>query len=134
MRGPPPTTAVRPLGRRWQRDRLPDRGRPRVPPHDALPPGAAAAVARDSLPRRVALELAFVRTRSLTLTDLSDDDLCKQHSSLMSPLVWDLAHVGNYEDQWLLRAVDSVHGCRPDLDDLYDAFRHPRDTRRGLAM
>ncbi|HEY1907447.1 MAG TPA: DinB family protein, partial [Myxococcaceae bacterium] len=27
-----------------------------------------------------------------------------QHSPLMSPPVWDVAHVANYEEQWLLRA------------------------------
>ena len=79
-------------------------------------------------------ELEGVRTRSLSLTDLSEDDLCRQHSPLMSPLVWDLAHVGNYEDQWLLRAVQPDAGCRPDLDDLYDAFQHPRATRSGLSI
>ena len=82
----------------------------------------------------VARELDAVRRRSLSLTDpLSDDDLCRQHSPLMSPLVWDLAHVGNYEDQWLLRAIDGAGG-RPELDDLYDAFQHPRATRSGLTL
>jgi iron(II)-dependent oxidoreductase len=83
----------------------------------------------------VADELDAVRRRSLSLTDtLTPDELCEQQSPLMSPLVWDLAHVGNYEDQWLLRAVDERRGCRPDLDDLYDAFRHPRSTRSGLTL
>jgi iron(II)-dependent oxidoreductase len=83
----------------------------------------------------LARELEAVRQRSISLTDaLSDDDLCRQHSPLMSPLVWDLAHVGNYEDQWLLRAIDERLSGRPDLDDLYDAFRHPRATRSGLSI
>jgi len=83
----------------------------------------------------IARELEAVRRRSLGLTDtLSEDDLCRQHSPLMSPLVWDLAHVGNYEDQWLLRAVDSTVAGRPELDDLYDAFRHPRAIRSGLSL
>ena len=34
-----------------------------------------------------------------------EPELRRQHSPLMSPLVWDLALVGNYEDQWLLRAL-----------------------------
>ncbi len=83
----------------------------------------------------IAAELAVVRQRSLDLTDgLSEHELCTQHSPLMSPLVWDLAHVGNYEDQWLLRAIDSGVGGRPELDDLYDAFQHPRATRSGLSL
>ena len=31
----------------------------------------------------------------------------------MSPLVWDLAHIGNQEEQWLLRAVAAVTRCAP---------------------
>jgi iron(II)-dependent oxidoreductase len=82
---------------------------------------------------RIANELGAVRERSLTLTELTDDDLRHQHSPLMSPLVWDLAHVGNYEDQWLLRGIAGTGG-RPELDDLYDAFQHPRATRSGLTL
>ena len=34
-----------------------------------------------------------------------DAELMAQHSPLMSPLVWDLAHIGNYEELWLLREL-----------------------------
>ena len=56
-----------------------------------------------------------------------------QHSTLMSPLAWDLAHIGNYEEQWLVRELGG-DGLRPDLDDLYDAFRHPRAGRPALPL
>ena len=47
---------------------------------------------------RAVEELVAARQRSLDLLEgLSDDQLTAQHSPLMSPLVWDLAHVGNYE-------------------------------------
>ncbi|MBA3653511.1 MAG: ergothioneine biosynthesis protein EgtB, partial [Actinobacteria bacterium] len=83
----------------------------------------------------VARELDAVRQRSLLLTDtLSEGQLCTQASPLMSPLVWDLAHVGNYEDQWLVHALGTGAAGRSELDDLYDAFRHPRATRSGLAL
>ena len=51
----------------------------------------------------------------------------------MSPLVWDLAHVGNYEDIWLLRSL-GAEGVGARYDDLYDAFRHPRRDRRSLEL
>jgi iron(II)-dependent oxidoreductase len=51
----------------------------------------------------------------------------------MSPLVWDLAHVGNYEDQWLIRALGG-DGLGLAYDDLYDAFRHPRRERPSLPL
>ena len=53
-------------------------------------------------------------------------------SPLMSPLVWDLAHIGNYEELWLLRALDGRAAIDPALDDLYNAFEHPRWKRPSL--
>jgi iron(II)-dependent oxidoreductase len=83
----------------------------------------------------IAGELDAARRRSLAILDpLDDDDLCRQHSRLMSPLVWDLAHVGNYEELWLLRAAAAHPGVRPDVDHLYDAFRHPRANRPALPL
>ncbi|HKN38172.1 MAG TPA: DinB family protein, partial [Acidimicrobiia bacterium] len=75
------------------------------------------------------------RRRSLGLLDpLSDANLLAQHSPLMSPLVWDLAHVGHYEELWLLRAVARTAPLAPEHDDIYDAFRHPRRERSRLAI
>jgi len=37
----------------------------------------------------------------------------RQHDPLMSPLVWDLAHIGQQEELWLLRAVDAAGGMLP---------------------
>jgi iron(II)-dependent oxidoreductase len=83
----------------------------------------------------VAEELERTRQRSAVLTDsVDDDDLVKQHSPLMSPLVWDLAHVGSQEEIWLVRDVGGAEPVRPDIDDLYDAFRHPRATRPTLPL
>ncbi len=52
----------------------------------------------------------------------------------MSPLVWDLAHVGNYEELWLLREAAGAAPMDASLDDLYDAFRHPRPNRPALPL
>lgn len=82
----------------------------------------------------IARELDGSRRRSLTYTDIDDADLVRQHSPLMSPLVWDLAHVANYEELWLLRAVAGVEPTMPDIDDLYDAFKHPRRNRPSLPL
>ena len=89
-----------------------------------------------AIKQRFADELDRVRVRSLGLTtDVLDvDDLLAQHSRLMSPLVWDLAHVGNYEELWLLRAAAGVDPLRPEIDAIYDAFEHPRSERPTLPM
>jgi iron(II)-dependent oxidoreductase len=90
----------------------------------------------DTLKQYVADELERSRSRSvgLTLGVLDDAELLAQHSRLMSPLVWDLAHIGNYEELWLLREAAGVAAVRPDLDDVYDAFEHPRATRPSLPL
>jgi len=79
--------------------------------------------------------LDTARRRTLALTDCMDEgELTAQHSALMSPLVWDLAHIGNQEDIWLVRTAGGRPGVRPDLDGVYDAFQHPRATRPELPM
>ncbi|MEV0973051.1 ergothioneine biosynthesis protein EgtB [Microtetraspora glauca] len=82
----------------------------------------------------IAAELAAARDRSLAYTDLEDDLLVRQHSPLMSPLVWDLAHVGNYEELWVLREAGGITPLRPEIDDIYDAFKHPRKNRPALPL
>ena len=84
---------------------------------------------------QLARELTASRTRSLALLEpLDDRELTRQVSPLMSPLVWDLAHVGNYEELWLLREVAGVAPLRPEIDGLYDAFEHPRAERPSLPI
>ncbi|HEX6468411.1 MAG TPA: ergothioneine biosynthesis protein EgtB [Streptosporangiaceae bacterium] len=90
----------------------------------------------DALKELIAAELTAVRGRSLGLTTeaLDDAGLTAQVSPLMSPLVWDLAHVGNYEELWLLRVAAGIEPMRPEIDDLYDAFEHPRAERPTLPL
>jgi gamma-glutamyl hercynylcysteine S-oxide synthase len=79
--------------------------------------------------------LMRARDRSTALTDaVDDDDLIRQHSPLMSPLVWDLAHVGNQEELWLVRDVGRRDPVRSDIDELYDAFKHGRASRPSLPL
>jgi gamma-glutamyl hercynylcysteine S-oxide synthase len=84
---------------------------------------------------RLAAELTVARARNRALTDVVDgDELMRQHSPLMSPLVWDLAHVGNQEELWLVRDVGGRTPLRCDIDHLYDAFRQPRRIRPQLPL
>ncbi|HUR74378.1 MAG TPA: ergothioneine biosynthesis protein EgtB [Sporichthya sp.] len=90
----------------------------------------------EALRDRIAADLDRARSRTLALTDVLDDiELTRQHSVLMSPLVWDLAHIGNQEELWLLRELDGREAILPStIDDLYDAFRHPRRDRPTLPL
>jgi gamma-glutamyl hercynylcysteine S-oxide synthase len=84
----------------------------------------------------VVRDLEAARTRTLGLTDLDEPTLVAQHDPLMSPLVWDLAHVGQQEELWLLRGGDASQPgmLPPNVDALYDAFKHPRAERPSLPL
>jgi iron(II)-dependent oxidoreductase len=79
--------------------------------------------------------LTEARTRTLTLLDpIPAADQQRQVSPLMSPLCWDLAHIGHYEELWLVRALTDAPPTEARFDDVYDAFRHPRRERGRLDI
>jgi iron(II)-dependent oxidoreductase len=91
----------------------------------------STAALRDHL----AVELGRTRVRSEALTGAVDDtELIRQHSPIMSPLVWDFAHIGNQEELWLVRDVGGRNPVRADIDHLYDAFKNPRPNRPALPL
>jgi iron(II)-dependent oxidoreductase len=81
-------------------------------------------------------ELTTARDRTLLLTDHDEPELIRQYSPLLSPLVWDLAHVAQQEDLWLLRHGDSRRPglLPPAVEALYDAFAQPRAVRAQLPL
>ena len=95
--------------------------------------GARGAVtARETLARG----LTKARDRTLRLVEFDDAELHRQYDPLMSPLVWDLAHIGQQEELWLLRG-DNPHRpgmLSPDVDRLYDAFENSRASRVDLPL
>jgi iron(II)-dependent oxidoreductase len=94
-----------------------------------------AAEAPEALRSRIAEELERSRSRSMSLTEcLDEEQLTRQHSPLMSPLVWDYAHIGNQEELWLVRDVGGREPVRTDIDHLYDAFQQPRARRPALPL
>ena len=89
-------------------------------------------IGRETLAR----DLDRARQRTLTLTDFDDAELHRQYNPLMSPLVWDLAHIGQQEELWLLRDGDPHRpGMLPaNVEGLYDAFVHTRASRADLPL
>jgi iron(II)-dependent oxidoreductase len=84
----------------------------------------------------LARDLARARERTLRLVDFDDAELRCQYDPLMSPLVWDLAHIGQQEELWLLRGGDPDRPglLPPAVDGLYDAFVHSRASRVDLPL
>ena len=65
-------------------------------------------------------ELTKARQRTLRLVDFDDAEVRRQYDPLMSPLVWDLAHIGQQEEWWLLRGgnADRPGLLSPQVDQL----------------
>jgi gamma-glutamyl hercynylcysteine S-oxide synthase len=104
-------------------------------PLDQAEADDSASGGPEALRERLAGSLLTARQRTRLLTDCVDDgDLIRQHSPLMSPLVWDLAHIANQEELWLLRGVGGREPMHPEIDPLYDAFEHPRAERPALPL
>ena len=84
----------------------------------------------------IARELIQARDRTLRLVDFDDAELGRQYSPLMSPLVWDLAHIGQQEELWLLRDGNPARPgmLAPDVERLYDAFVNSRARRLHLPL
>jgi iron(II)-dependent oxidoreductase len=79
--------------------------------------------------------LQEARRRTLSLVEsISDRDLERVHSTLMSPLVWDLGHIAAFEDLWLNHRFGGLPLLREGLADIYDAFETPRAGRGELPF
>ena len=86
-------------------------------------------------PAAAAELLAEARDRTLALVaPLSDADVETAHSTLMSPLVWDLAHIAAYEELWLVHRHGGEPLVQPELSAMYDAFETPRAVRGTLPL
>ena len=84
----------------------------------------------------LARDLTSARDRTLRLVDLDDAELFRQYDPLMSPLVWDLAHIGWQEELWLLRGNDAARPgmLEPNVERCYDAFLNSRASRVDLPL
>jgi len=70
----------------------------------------------------------------MLLAPVSDEDLAAQHDQIMSPLIWDYGHIGNYEELWLLEKAFGGGLSKRELYDMYDASLHPREERPSLNL
>lgn len=94
--------------------------RPKAPQQPSVQPLSLLADAR-------------ARTRAI-VAPLSETDLTRQHSPLMSPIAWDLGHIAEFEAEWLLPAQERAR-LQPDhAPELYDALATPRAQRSQLPL
>jgi iron(II)-dependent oxidoreductase len=83
----------------------------------------------------LAERLAAARERTLALVaDLPDEVVHAPLDPIMSPLVWDLAHIAAYEDLWAVHRLGGRPLLHEGLAATYDAFETPRDVRGDIEL
>jgi gamma-glutamyl hercynylcysteine S-oxide synthase len=83
----------------------------------------------------IAERLAEARRRTLDLIEpLDDEQLNRVYSPLLSPLAWDLGHIANFEELWLVQTIGGREPLHGDLGRFYDAIENPRRTRSELPI
>jgi iron(II)-dependent oxidoreductase len=79
--------------------------------------------------------LEEARARTLQLVEpLSDEQLNRVYSPILSPLAWDLGHIANFEELWLVQTVGHLEPLDGELGRFYDAIENPRSTRGELPI
>ncbi|GMQ92773.1 MAG: ergothioneine biosynthesis protein EgtB [Acidimicrobiia bacterium] len=85
--------------------------------------------------RKLRSSLHTVRDRTFVMTNtVSDEDLVEQFDPLMSPLVWDMGHIANFEEFWLLRELGGREAHDAARDAMYNPFDNPRWVRGDLPL
>ena len=75
------------------------------------------------------------RRRTLQLVEpLTDDVLNRVYSPILSPLAWDLGHIANFEELWLVQRIGGREALHGELGRLYDAIENPRTIRGQLPI
>jgi iron(II)-dependent oxidoreductase len=83
----------------------------------------------------IADRLAQARQRTYALIDSLDDaQLNHVYSPILSPLAWDLGHIANFEELWLVQTIGEREPLHGDLGRFYDAIENPRKTRGELPI
>ncbi|HET9120155.1 MAG TPA: SUMF1/EgtB/PvdO family nonheme iron enzyme [Solirubrobacterales bacterium] len=65
---------------------------------------------------------------------LTEEQLNRVYDPILSPLIWDLGHIANFEELWLVRRIGGREPLRGDLGELYDAIEQPRKIRGELPI
>jgi gamma-glutamyl hercynylcysteine S-oxide synthase len=79
--------------------------------------------------------LEEARRHTLALVEpLTEEQLNRVYDPILSPLIWDLGHIANFEELWLVQRIGGREALRGDLGELYDAIEQPRKIRGELPI
>jgi iron(II)-dependent oxidoreductase len=85
--------------------------------------------------RRVEERLEQVRERTLSLiSGVPWVTLRQQLIPILSPMVWDLGHIGDFEDIWINQRLGGSPPLETKYSEMFDAVENPRPTRASLPL
>ncbi len=68
------------------------------------------------------------------LTNLTREQLFGTQDRTIEPPIWEMGHVGWFQDRWILQNIDGRSPVSQDADNLYDSFNIPNNERWDLAF
>ena len=85
--------------------------------------------------RVIADRLIDTRKRELELMrDLSDEQMIGTSMRIVEPPIWELGHVGWFQDRWILQNLDKRKPSDEKADALYNSFTIPNADRWDLIF
>jgi iron(II)-dependent oxidoreductase len=79
-------------------------------------------------------DLERTRARTKKIVDaVSEGSLYRQVVDYLSPLAWDLGHIAEFEELWLVRNLQNGGGAA-GLEGVYNPFENPREVRGELSL
>jgi iron(II)-dependent oxidoreductase len=84
-------------------------------PHPERRDGIGAEALIEALRDARAVELGL-------LEDLTDAQMLGARAHFVEPPIWEMGHVGWFQEYWILRALDGAAPLLPGSDAIYDAF------------
>jgi iron(II)-dependent oxidoreductase len=84
-----------------------------------------------------ALREMLLDARAITcrlVADLTDEQMLGPELAIVNPPLWEIGHVGWFQEKWALRHLRGMDPCLPHADALYDSAAIPHDTRWDLPL
>lgn len=85
--------------------------------------------------KELAQHLLDARRRELeVLSGLTDEQMFGLQMRIIEPPIWEMGHVGWFQERWILRNLDKAEPLWDGADLLYDSFNIPNAERWELAF
>ena len=85
--------------------------------------------------KELAQNLLDARQRELeVLAGLTDEQMFGSRMRIIEPPIWEMGHVGWFQEHWILRNLDKTAPINPAAHKLYDSFNIPNAERWELAF